>query len=398
MCQLQDYGMTSIAQVIAESSQISFNIVKPSSKLAELAFAGSMVIEGGDDEIVARRSGMRDDDDMGDLDMDVKGPAKVAPNYTLWFTTQHRGAARTAAFSPDGNYIATGSSDASLKVLDVSKIHMAHRESGSGDNVEKPVVRTYYDHSLGVNEVAFHPNGVLLASCSDDMHIKMYDLQRPNVKRGFRYFQDAFPIRSIHFHPSGDFLLAGTDHECPRIYDVNTFKCYIPNMPSDTTRGAINKVRFAPKGNMFVTGGTDGSIKLFDTVSSKVTNTIPSAHSDASISSLEFSKNGKYILSAGQDSRPRLWDIVAGKVLHTFEGTNHISNHIEAVFSFNDDYVISTDEINNTIVLWDVRTGAMLKKYIGGQQALVRGTAASPVDYGFITCSDDCRARYYNVD
>jgi cleavage stimulation factor subunit 1 len=71
-------------------------------------------------------------------------------------------------------------------VLDVSKLHAAHKDLGN--EVEKPVIRTFYDHSMGVNDVAFHPNGILLASCSDDMHIKMYDLQRPNVKRGFRYF------------------------------------------------------------------------------------------------------------------------------------------------------------------------------------------------------------------
>ena len=66
-----------------------------------------------------------------------------------------------AAFSDDGNFIATGSQDTSLKVLDATVI-MSRDTSGD----EKKVIKTLYDHTGPVNEVAFHPNGAVLASCS----------------------------------------------------------------------------------------------------------------------------------------------------------------------------------------------------------------------------------------
>jgi cleavage stimulation factor subunit 1 len=111
-------------------------------------------------------------------------------NYSAWFTTQHRGPCRTAAFSMDGSLIATGSQDASLKVLDAERIKVQHNES----NEEKKVIKTLYDHTEPVNEVCFHPNGSVLASCSDDFNIKLFDLQKINAKRGFRYL----PVLSIN--------------------------------------------------------------------------------------------------------------------------------------------------------------------------------------------------------
>lgn len=87
-------------------------------------------------------------------------------------------------FSPDGRFAATGSHDSSLKLLDVSKI-----KNRSGDTGDKPVIRALYDHLEPVNDLSFHPNGLVLASCSNDQSIKLFDLSKSGVKRAFRYLQ-----------------------------------------------------------------------------------------------------------------------------------------------------------------------------------------------------------------
>ncbi|KAJ3308345.1 cleavage stimulation factor, 3' pre-RNA, subunit 1 [Blyttiomyces sp. JEL0837] len=400
--QLKLYGLDTIAKSVAEAVKVE-DPIEPSNRLAELCQLGS-VFQDGEDAIVGKTvtdnlpDAGKDSEDIGlDFQENTSGSLQ-APPYTSWFTTQHRGLARAAAFSSDGRYFATCSSDASLKVLDVSKIHTVHANATEG-SVVKPVIRTLYDHQAPANDVCFHPNGTVLASCSDDMSIKLYDIQKPNVKKGFRYLQDTYPVRSISFHPSGDFLLAGTNHECMRLYDIQTFKCFIPSTPSsDDLKGAINQARFAPRGNVFATAGADGTIRLYDTVAGKMINSMPQAHSGASVSCIQFSKNGRYLLSAGQDSVPRVWDVSSGKVVHAFEGVVHRSDGIGVTFTFNDDYILSPDEVTNNIVCWDARTGALLQKYPGCHQNVIRGIASSPSDMGFVTCSDDCRARYWNVD
>lgn len=92
------------------------------------------------------------------------------------------------AFSKDGRYIATGSQDSTVKVIDVSRIHAAYLDKAD----EKPVIRALYDHTAQVNDLKFHPNGKLLASASDDCNIKFYDLTKSNIKRGFRVLYVSF--------------------------------------------------------------------------------------------------------------------------------------------------------------------------------------------------------------
>jgi cleavage stimulation factor subunit 1 len=109
---------------------------------------------------------------------------KTAPEYNQLYYTQHKGPCRTAIFSADGRFAATGSHDASLKLLDVNKM-----KNRSGDAGDKPVIRTLYDHTDQVNDLSFHPNGLVLASCSNDQSIKLFDLSKTGVKRAFRYLQ-----------------------------------------------------------------------------------------------------------------------------------------------------------------------------------------------------------------
>jgi cleavage stimulation factor subunit 1 len=71
-----------------------------------------------------------------------------------------------------------------LKLLDVNKM-----KNRSGDAGDKPVIRTLYDHTEPVNDLSFHPNGLVLASCSNDQSIKLFDLSKTGVKRAFRYLQ-----------------------------------------------------------------------------------------------------------------------------------------------------------------------------------------------------------------
>jgi cleavage stimulation factor subunit 1 len=85
---------------------------------------------------------------------------------------------RAAAFNQDGTLIATGSADTSLKVLDAQAIIRQHSEA----NEDKKVIKTLYDHTGPVNEVKFHPNGAVLASCSGKiLFIQMISISNSTI-------------------------------------------------------------------------------------------------------------------------------------------------------------------------------------------------------------------------
>ncbi|KAL4154281.1 hypothetical protein QTP88_002105 [Uroleucon formosanum] len=115
----------------------------------------------------------------------------TAPEPSLYetiYVTSHKGACRAGAFSSDGQLIATGSSDSSIKILDVERmLAKAHNidSTGNQEGQRHPVIRTLYDHLEEVTCLEFHPNKPILASGSRDCHVKFFDYSKTSVKKAF---------------------------------------------------------------------------------------------------------------------------------------------------------------------------------------------------------------------
>ncbi|CAG8822414.1 3765_t:CDS:2, partial [Dentiscutata erythropus] len=79
----------------------------------------------------------------------------------------------------------------------------------------------------------------------------------------------------------------------------------------------------------------------------------------------------------------RLWESISGRMVLQYEGATHKDNTLQTTFTYNEDYVLSSDEVHNTVVCWDSRTGKCLKRW-GGHASTIRCIAASPTEPGFI--------------
>ncbi|KAL1919832.1 uncharacterized protein VTP21DRAFT_1763 [Calcarisporiella thermophila] len=396
--QLASYGYSQLAQLVAEQTGITIDLM-PNNKLSEWLYLGKEQYSDYDDddnrsiEDINGQDYKAEDIESKDNLLDNVADQSIAPKplpyYQQLYYTQHRGPCRTAAFSRDGRLAATGSADSTIKVLDVGRM-----KRKSDDN-EKPVIRTFYDHTAPIKDVSFHPNGAVLASCSEDMTIKLFDLKKKGTKRSFRHIQESHTPNSIHFHPSGDYLVSGTDDVVARIYDVKTMQCYIPSTSRiDSHQGPINYVRYSHNGATFITASSDGSVKLWDTVSGRCVRTFEHVHKGRPVSSAQISKNGKYVLTAGKDSTVRLWEVATGRSMLEYVGGKHSRESLRVAFTWNEDYVLAGDDSSNSVFCWDARTGVFLKR-VQGFNNTVRCIATSPVDGGFLACSEDFRARYF---
>nr|XP_006235743.3 cleavage stimulation factor subunit 1 isoform X1 [Rattus norvegicus] len=341
-----------------------------------------------------------------EFDADVQTMSPEASEYETCYVTSHKGPCRVATYSRDGQLIATGSADASIKILDTERmlaksampIEVMMNETAQQNMENHPVIRTLYDHVDEVTCLAFHPTEQILASGSRDYTLKLFDYSKPSAKRAFKYIQEAEMLRSISFHPSGDFILVGTQHPTLRLYDINTFQCFVSCNPQDQHTDAICSVNYNPSANMYVTGSKDGCIKLWDGVSNRCITTFEKAHDGAEVCSAIFSKNSKYILSSGKDSVAKLWEISTGRTLVRYTGAGLSGRQVhrtQAVFNHTEDYILLPDERTISLCCWDSRTAERRNLLSLGHNNIVRCIVHSPTNPGFMTCSDDFRARFW---
>lgn len=108
------------------------------------------------------------------------------------YVTSHKAACRAGAFSHDGQLVATGSLDASIKILDVERMLAKsapdEETTTRGEQQGHPVIRTLYDHTDEVSFLEFHPKEQILASGSKDCTVKLFDISKASVKKAHKVF------------------------------------------------------------------------------------------------------------------------------------------------------------------------------------------------------------------
>jgi len=331
------------------------------------------------------------------------------PEVRLLFTTGHKQACRSVAFSNDGRFCASGSADGCINVLDAARMRTCGamgadplgRARLTIEELNKPVTRTLQDHMLGITCLAFHPMNPTLFSGSVDKAVKIFDLTRPpGHKKAFSVLQDVHPVRCLAIHPCGDFLMVGTAHQAVRLYDLQTLNCFTSFHQDHHHSSGINDIRCTSDGRMFATASSDGTIKLWDAVSQRMVNSLPKAHSGASVTSLRWSRGLNYLLSSGADGRCRLWDVRKGEEVFALGFGPRTAEFSTAVFAAGERYVACAN--SNTrlgdVSLFDSQTGSPVFMKLGMHLMPVHALDASPVDNTLITGCDDDKVRYFQID
>lgn len=341
-----------------------------------------------------------------EFETDVQTISPEAALYETCYVTAHKAACRAGVFHPNGQLIATGSEDASIKILDVERMlaksatpqEVIAMETPQQAMENHPVIRTLYDHSGEVTALDFHPQHMILASGSKDHSIRFFEFSKPSVKKAYKSIQEASEVRTMSFHPSGDYLLVGTQQPTLRLYDVNTFQCFVGRNPNDQHTGPITSVKFSPNANLYTTCSKDGHIKIWDGVSSLCINTFKNAHDGQEVCSVLFTRNSKYILSSGKDSLVKLWELSTNRclIVYTGAGTMGKQEHrAMAAFNHTEDYVLFPDEKTTSLCCWDSRNAERQRLLSLGHNGVVRCINHSPTGPAFVTCSDDHRARFW---
>ena len=258
--------------------------------------------------------------------------------------TYHGGWVNDVAFSPDGRILASGSDDKTIVLLEVA----------SRQPLDPPLVA----HTSWVNSLAFAPDGRTLASGGEDKSIILWDVaaHRPV---GAPLLGHLAGVRSVAFSPDGKILASGG---CAKPIDKGACsqgEIRLWNVATREPLGAlltghanlINRVVFSPDGKTLASGSADNTIILWSVTTRQPIGSPLTGHK-AAVWSLAFSPDGKTLASASQDSTVILWDVAALQPI-----TPPLKGHTDMVVSVAfspDGRTVASGSKDKNIIFWDV--------------------------------------------
>jgi WD40 repeat protein/tetratricopeptide (TPR) repeat protein len=288
------------------------------------------------------------------------------------------------ALSPDGSHLVTAGYG--IDLWDVATAQrIATVPSRSGDKVQ------------------YSRDGSRLLVTSDDGSIRLLDAK--TLKQTGAYGSHGGGVMSAAFSPDQTRILSVGGEGSARIWSieqpadgVRTLTADLPEHEVKPTRfdsgprirrpGTLLEVAFSPDSKLIAASGTDGSVRVWSTVTGRLFGVLPDNGQNAW---LNFSPDGRRLAVSGGERYAKIWEVATGREALWLEARSRIAR-----LAFRrDGALIAAALDDHSVTVWSASRGARLADFAGHKDGIY-SISWSPNGEEILTSSFDGTLRIWN--
>ncbi|AKG21049.1 WD40 repeat domain-containing serine/threonine-protein kinase [Calothrix sp. 336/3] len=302
----------------------------------------------------------------------TKSPSVITGNnswHCVQTLTGHPVAVRSLAISPNGQMLASGSDDNTIKLWSLSSGSLLKTLSSPSGILRQSTWFT----SLG-----FSPDSQILYSGSLDKSLKAWDCNTGKIIRSLKAHADS--VMAIALTSDGKILATGSRDnmirlwQLPVVYQVRSTKAHTD---------AISTLAITPDNQTLVSGSRDNTIKIWNLGKGNLLHTL-TGHTDW-IYSLAITPNGKILASGSRDMTIHLWDMETRSKTHILNGH---TDWVTTLAIHPQGNILVSGSRDKTIKLWDLEHGQLIDS-LTGQAESIHAVIFSPDGSSIISSSHD---------